>query len=31
LIDTVALPFVAIGATLYYLELRRGAGMAAPR
>ena len=31
LIDTVALPFVAVGATLYYLELRQRAGMAAPR
>jgi hypothetical protein len=25
--DTIALPFVAIGSTLYYLELRRAAGM----
>jgi hypothetical protein len=31
LIDTVALPFVAIGATLYYLELRKRAGIPAPR
>lgn len=29
LIDTVALPFVAIGATLYYLELRERAPVAA--
>jgi hypothetical protein len=31
LIDTLALPFVAIGATLYYLELRQRAGMPPPR
>jgi hypothetical protein len=31
LIDTVALPFVAIGATLYYLELRQRTGQPAPR
>ena len=29
-VGTIALPFVAIGATLYYLELRRRAGMPAP-
>jgi hypothetical protein len=29
-IDTLALPFVALGATLYYLELRGRAGMAPP-
>jgi hypothetical protein len=31
LIDTITLPFIAIGATLYYLELRERAGMARPR
>jgi len=31
LVDTVALPFVAVGATLYYLELRERAGMSPPR
>jgi hypothetical protein len=31
IIGTIALPFVAIGATLYYLELRARAGMPAPR
>jgi hypothetical protein len=31
LIGTFGLPFVAIGATLYYLELRDRAGMPAPR
>jgi hypothetical protein len=30
LIDTVVLPFVAIGATLYYLELRQRTGAPAP-
>ncbi|MGA2471428.1 MAG: hypothetical protein ABSG64_12145 [Solirubrobacteraceae bacterium] len=31
LIDTLALPFIAVGATLYYLELRELHGMPAPR
>jgi hypothetical protein len=31
LIDTIALPFVAIGATLYYLELRQLAGLSTSR
>jgi hypothetical protein len=31
LIDTLTLPFVVIGATLYYLDLRARAGMAGPR
>lgn len=31
LVDTVALPFVAVGATLYYLELRALSGAAQPR
>jgi hypothetical protein len=31
LVDTVALPFVVIGATLYYLELRERAQLPAPR
>jgi hypothetical protein len=31
LIDTVALPFVAVGATLYYLELRERGGLPAVR
>jgi len=31
LIDTVALPFVAVGATLYYLELRERAALPQPR
>lgn len=31
LVDTVMLPFVAVGATLYYLELRERAGLAAAR
>lgn len=31
LIDTIALPFVAIGATLYYLELRQLAGLSTAR
>jgi hypothetical protein len=30
-VGTIALPFIAIGATLYYLELRARAGMPAPR
>jgi len=31
LVDTLALPFVAIGATLYYLELRERAALPGPR
>jgi len=30
-VDTLVLPFVAIGSTLYYLALRERAGMPAPR